>query len=89
MCCVSIGSSGVTPLRRDRPPQARRNGGRDQVRSSKSSGRGRQPPSCATFILEQAALLDKHNNPGPVQLPVGVSVFPNDMPVATHAGLPL
>jgi len=38
--------------------------------------------SSARFYLEQAAILDKRNNPGRVDLPVGVSVFPDDLPVA-------
>jgi epoxide hydrolase len=38
--------------------------------------------SSARFYLEQAELLGKHNNPGRVDLPVGVSVFPNDLPSA-------
>src|ERR1700731_3310974 len=31
---------------------------------------------------EQAAIMGKRNNPGVVDLPVGVSVFPNDLPAA-------
>jgi pimeloyl-ACP methyl ester carboxylesterase len=38
--------------------------------------------SSARFYLEQVALLGKHNNPGRVDLPVGVSVFPHDLPPA-------
>jgi epoxide hydrolase len=38
--------------------------------------------SSARFYLEQAELLGKHNNPGRVDLPVGVSVFPKDLPPA-------
>ena len=38
--------------------------------------------SSARFYLEQVALLGKHNNPGLVDLPVGVSVFPHDLPPA-------
>ena len=38
--------------------------------------------SSARFYLEQASLLGKRNNPGVVELPVGVSVFPNDLPAA-------
>ena len=38
--------------------------------------------SSARFYLEQAQLLGKRNNPGRVDLPVGVSVFPNDLPPA-------
>ena len=36
----------------------------------------------ARFYLEQRATLGKRNNPGRVDLPVGVSVFPHDLPVA-------
>lgn len=36
--------------------------------------------SSARFYLEQAALLGKRNNPGRVDLPVGCSVFPHDLP---------
>ncbi len=36
--------------------------------------------SSARFYLEQAELLGKRNNPGKVDLPVAVSVFPNDLP---------
>jgi epoxide hydrolase len=36
--------------------------------------------SSGRFYHEQAALLGKRNNPGVVELPVGVSVFPNDLP---------
>jgi epoxide hydrolase len=32
--------------------------------------------SSARFYLEQAAVLEKRNNPGRVDLPVGISVFP-------------
>jgi epoxide hydrolase len=35
--------------------------------------------SSARFYREQAQLLGKRNNPGRVDLPVGVSVFPNDL----------
>jgi pimeloyl-ACP methyl ester carboxylesterase len=38
--------------------------------------------SSARFYLEQASLLGKRNNPGRVDLPVGVSVFPHDLPPA-------
>jgi epoxide hydrolase len=38
--------------------------------------------SSARFYLEQGALLGKRNNPGRVDLPVGVSVFPYDLPAA-------
>jgi hypothetical protein len=38
--------------------------------------------SSARFYLEQSEVLGKHNNPGPVELPVGVSVFPHDLPAA-------
>ena len=38
--------------------------------------------SSARFYLEQAAVLNKRNNPGRVDLPVGVSVFPDDLPAA-------
>jgi pimeloyl-ACP methyl ester carboxylesterase len=38
--------------------------------------------SSARIYLEQAERLGKHNNPGRVDLPVGVSVFPHDMPAA-------
>ena len=38
--------------------------------------------SSARFYLEQAELLGKRNNPGRVDLPVGVSLFPKDMPSA-------
>src|SRR5437764_6534561 len=36
----------------------------------------------ARFYLEQAAVLNGRNNPGPVDLPVGVSVFPHALPAA-------
>jgi pimeloyl-ACP methyl ester carboxylesterase len=36
--------------------------------------------SSARLYLEQAELLGKRNNPGRVDLPVGVSVFPHDLP---------
>jgi len=36
--------------------------------------------SSARFYLEQAAVLGKRNNPGRVDLPVGCSVFPDDLP---------
>jgi pimeloyl-ACP methyl ester carboxylesterase len=35
--------------------------------------------SSARFYMEQVALLGHHNNPGRVDLPVGVSVFPHDL----------
>ena len=38
--------------------------------------------SSARFYREQAAVLAKRNNPGRVDLPVGVSVFPHDLPPA-------
>jgi pimeloyl-ACP methyl ester carboxylesterase len=38
--------------------------------------------SSARLYLEQRDALGKHNNPGRVDLPVGVSVFPNDLPAA-------
>jgi pimeloyl-ACP methyl ester carboxylesterase len=38
--------------------------------------------SSARIYLEQAQLMGKRNNPGRIELPVGVSVFPNDMPPA-------
>ena len=38
--------------------------------------------SSARLYLEQAQLLGKNNNPGRVDLPVGVSVFPHDLPAA-------
>jgi len=38
--------------------------------------------SSARFYLEQGAVLNKRNNPGVVDLPVGVSVFPHDLPTA-------
>jgi pimeloyl-ACP methyl ester carboxylesterase len=38
--------------------------------------------SSARFYREQAAVLKGFNNPGVVELPVGVSVFPNDLPPA-------
>lgn len=38
--------------------------------------------SSARFYREQHALLGKRNNPGRVDLPVGVSVFPHDLPAA-------
>jgi len=38
--------------------------------------------SSARIYLEQAQLLGKHNNPGRVDLPVAVSVFPHDLPAA-------
>jgi pimeloyl-ACP methyl ester carboxylesterase len=38
--------------------------------------------SSARFYREQAAILKGRNNPGIVELPVGVSVFPNDLPPA-------
>jgi pimeloyl-ACP methyl ester carboxylesterase len=47
--------------------------------------------SSARFYLEQDAILDKRNNPGRVDLPVGVSVFPHDLPAArswAHAVYP-
>ncbi len=36
--------------------------------------------SSARFYLEQVAVLGKRNNPGRVVLPVGVSLFPRDLP---------
>src|SRR5262245_53201102 len=44
--------------------------------------------SSARFYLEQAELLGKHNNPGRVDLPVGVSVFPHDL-LAAKSWAPL
>ena len=44
--------------------------------------------SSARLYLEQVALLGKRNNPGRVDLPVGVSVFPQDLPPA-HSWAPL
>ena len=38
--------------------------------------------SSARLYLEQAERLGKRNNPGRVDLPVGVSVFPHDLPPA-------
>jgi hypothetical protein len=38
--------------------------------------------SSARFYFEQSEVLGKYNNPGPVELPVGVSVFPHDLPAA-------
>jgi epoxide hydrolase len=38
--------------------------------------------SSARFYLEQASLLGERNNPGRVDLPVAVSVFPQDLPPA-------
>jgi pimeloyl-ACP methyl ester carboxylesterase len=38
--------------------------------------------SSARLYLEQAQLLGRHNNPGRVDLPVAVSVFPHDLPAA-------
>jgi pimeloyl-ACP methyl ester carboxylesterase len=38
--------------------------------------------SSARLYLEQAQLIGKRNNPGRVDLPVGVSVFPHDLPPA-------
>jgi pimeloyl-ACP methyl ester carboxylesterase len=38
--------------------------------------------SSARFYLEQKAALNGRNNPGIVNLPVGVSVFPHDLPAA-------
>jgi epoxide hydrolase len=38
--------------------------------------------SSARFYREQAAILKGRNNPGVVDLPVGVSVFPHDLPPA-------
>jgi pimeloyl-ACP methyl ester carboxylesterase len=40
--------------------------------------------SSARFYLEQVAVLGKRNNPGRVDLPVGCSVFPHDLP-APHS----
>jgi pimeloyl-ACP methyl ester carboxylesterase len=43
--------------------------------------------SSARMYLEQVAALGKRNNPGRVELPVGVSVFPHDMqPARSWAG---
>jgi epoxide hydrolase len=36
--------------------------------------------SSARFYFEQAALLGDRNNPGRVELPVGASIFPRDLP---------
>jgi pimeloyl-ACP methyl ester carboxylesterase len=44
--------------------------------------------SSARFYLEQAAALGKHNNPGRVDLPTGISVFPHDLP-AVHSWAPM
>jgi pimeloyl-ACP methyl ester carboxylesterase len=44
--------------------------------------------SSARFYLEQAELLGKRNNPGRVDLPVGVSVFPHDL-LAAKSWAPL
>jgi pimeloyl-ACP methyl ester carboxylesterase len=38
--------------------------------------------SSARLYMEQAQLLGRHNNPGRVDLPVAVSVFPHDLPAA-------
>ncbi len=38
--------------------------------------------SSARIYLEQAELMGEHSNPGRVDLPVAISVFPNDMPPA-------
>jgi epoxide hydrolase len=38
--------------------------------------------SSARFYMEQDAALNRRNNPGRVDLPVGVSVFPHDLPAA-------
>jgi pimeloyl-ACP methyl ester carboxylesterase len=38
--------------------------------------------SSARFYLEQSAILKGRNNPGRVDLPVAVSVFPHDLPAA-------
>lgn len=38
--------------------------------------------SSARFYLEQQDALSKRNNPGRVDLPVGISVFPHDLPPA-------
>jgi epoxide hydrolase len=38
--------------------------------------------SSARFYLEQSNALGNHNNPGRVDLPVAVSVFPHDLPAA-------
>jgi hypothetical protein len=45
--------------------------------SSASSGR---------LYQEQANLLGKHNNPGRVELPVAVTVFPHDLPGGPELG---
>ncbi|MET0482945.1 MAG: epoxide hydrolase [Aestuariivirgaceae bacterium] len=44
--------------------------------------------SSARFYLEQAELLGRRNNPGRVDLPVGVSVFPHDL-LAARSWAPL
>lgn len=36
--------------------------------------------SSARFYMEERTRLRKHNNPGRVDLPVGVSIFPHDLP---------
>ena len=38
--------------------------------------------SSARLYMEQTQLLAKHNNPGRVDMPVAVSVFPYDLPAA-------
>lgn len=38
--------------------------------------------SSARFYFEQGEVLGKRNNPGPVDVPVGISVFPHDLPPA-------
>jgi pimeloyl-ACP methyl ester carboxylesterase len=45
--------------------------------------------SSARFYLEQAEALGTHNNPGRVDLPVGVTVFPNDAIPAARSWAPL
>jgi pimeloyl-ACP methyl ester carboxylesterase len=40
--------------------------------------------SSARIYYEQAAIMGKRNNPGVVDIPVGVSVFPNDLPAARN-----
>jgi len=44
--------------------------------------------SSARFYLEQVAALGEHSNPGVVDLPTGVSVFPHDLP-AVHSWAPM
>ena len=40
------------------------------------------PNQSIEINYEQAAIMGKRNNPGVVDLPVGVSVFPNDLAAA-------